>query len=69
MQSAQVSIKVTSHCLSAHCHSIQPLGGLDHPPVIDSAGPYPAMNYDYANPLRQGTLVLWGMTTRLIWLL
>ncbi|KAH9989799.1 hypothetical protein BJV77DRAFT_670965 [Russula vinacea] len=30
--------------------SAQPLGGLDHPPGIDSAGPYPAMNHVNALP-------------------
>ena len=50
-QSAQVSV-IVCHGLncSLSCVSIQPLGGLDHLPAgIDSAGPYPAMNY--VNPL------------------
>ena len=49
-QSAQVSV-IVCHCLNCSLSyvSIQPLGGLDHLPVIGSAGPYPAMNY--VNPL------------------
>ena len=52
MQSAQVSVTDACHCLnrSLSYMSIQPLGGLDHPPGIDSAGPHPAMNYVNALP-------------------
>ena len=52
MQSAQVSITDARHCLNCSLSymSIQPLGGLDHPPGIDSAGPYPAMNHVNALP-------------------
>ena len=52
MQSTQVSITDARHCLkcSLSYMSIQPLGGLDHPQGIDSAGPYPAMNHVNALP-------------------